>query len=182
MARNRDNTINHIRQAMAGIAKHFATNSTLVLDGTTTATKDVVATLQGAIDAIDAAAAASKAFHDATAAQHAAIAKGNTLLTALKTLVTNQLGSAGSAFGDFGFTNPKRTVPDATTKVVAVAKRTATRAARHTMGPVQKKSVKGAVNVAVTVTPTAAPTPVASSPAVSAPVTGTGGGTPPRTP
>ena len=138
MKLNLVSTINRIRQAMAGIAKHFATTPTLVIDGTTTATKDVVATLQGAIDAIDAAAAASKAFHDATAAQHAAIAKGDTLLTALKTLVTSQLGSAGSVLGDFGFTNPTRTVPDAATKAAAVAKRAATRAARHTMGKVQR--------------------------------------------
>ncbi|HEV3189319.1 MAG TPA: hypothetical protein VGY54_02420 [Polyangiaceae bacterium] len=36
---------------------------------------------------------------------------------------------------------------------MAVAKRKATRAARHTMGHVQKKGVRGAVKVTVTTTP-----------------------------
>jgi hypothetical protein len=156
MKRNMDSTINRIRQAMAGIAKHFASTPTLALGGTQTTTKDAVATLQGAIDSIDAAAAAGKAFHEATAAQHAAIAKGNALLKVLKTLVESQLGSAESVLGDFGFTNPKPAVPDQAAKAAAVAKRAATRAARHTMGKKQRAAIKGTVT-APAATPPATP-------------------------
>jgi hypothetical protein len=141
---NKDKTINKNRQAIAGVQKHFASTPSVVLDGTPTTPKDVIATLQAAIDATDAAASAEKAFHDAVAVQHAAIAKGNALHKALKMLVTNQLGSAESIFGDFGFSTPKRRVPTEATKAAAVAKRGETRKARHTMGSRQKASIKGA--------------------------------------
>jgi hypothetical protein len=140
---NKDKTINNNRQAIAGVQKHFASTSSIVLDGKPTTPNDAIATLQAAIDASDAAASAEKAFHDAVAAQHAAIAKGNAVLRALKMLVTNQLGSSEGIFGDFGFTTPKRQVPNEATKAAAVAKREATRAARHTMGPRQKSKIKG---------------------------------------
>jgi hypothetical protein len=141
--RNRDTTINNNRQAIAGVEKHFGSTQTLVLAGSPTTPNDVIATLKAAIDALDAAVAAEKAFHDATAAQHAAITKGNAVLKALKMLVTNQLGSAEGVLGDFGFQAPKRQVPDEVTKAAAVAKRAATRAARHTTGQRQKAKVKG---------------------------------------
>jgi hypothetical protein len=143
MNTSRDKTINKNRQAIAGVKKHFASTPTLALDGSPTTPKDVIAALQAAIDAVDAAAAAEKVFHDVTAAQHAAIAKGNAVLKALKMLVHNQLGSAEGALGDFGFQAPKRKTPDEATKAAAVAKRAATRAARHTMGKRQKAKVKG---------------------------------------
>jgi hypothetical protein len=145
MKTNRDKTINTNRQAIAGVQKHFATTPTFVLDGTPTTAKDVIATLQGAIDAIDKSATAEKAFHDAVAVQHAAIAKGNALLKALKTLVQNQLGGTEGVLGDFGFKTPARQTPTEATKAAAVAKRAATRTARHTMGTRQKAKVKGAV-------------------------------------
>jgi hypothetical protein len=143
MNTNRDKTINKNRQAIAGVKKHFASTPSLVLDGSPTTPNDVIAALQAAIDAVDAAAAAGKVFHDVTAAQHAAIAKGNAVLKALKMLVNNQLGGAEGVLGDFGFQAPKRKTPDEATKAEAVAKRAATRAARHTMGKRQKAKVKG---------------------------------------
>jgi hypothetical protein len=141
---NKDKTINKNRQAIGGMRKHFAGIPSIVLGGTPTTPADAIATLQGAIDAVDAAATAEKAFHDAVAVQHAAVAKGNALLKALKMLVHNQLGSSEAILGDFGFTRPTRQVPKEETKAAAVAKRAATRAARHTMGKRQKAKVKGA--------------------------------------
>jgi hypothetical protein len=140
---NRDRTINMNRQAIAGVRKHLSGTTTIVLGGTPTTPADVIATLTGVIDGIDAAVAAEKAFHDAVATQHTVIAKGNALLKALKMLVHNQLGSTEGVLGDFGFTSPKRQTPSEATKAAAVAKREATRKARHTMGKRQKASVKG---------------------------------------
>jgi type I site-specific restriction endonuclease len=155
MSTNKDKTINNHRQAIAGVQKHFATTPTLVLDGTPTTPKDVIATLQGAIDAIDTAAAAEKAFHDTVTAQRAAISTGNALLKALKMLVQNQLGSPQGALGDFGFTTRARQTPNEATKAAAVAKRAATRAVRHTMGKRQKANVTGEVHPAPVTPPTA---------------------------
>jgi hypothetical protein len=163
MDANRDKTVNKHRQAIAGIRKHFASAPTIVLGGTPTTPNDVIATLQGSIDAIDAATATEQAFHGAVAAQHAAVAKGSGILTDLKTLVKSQLGSSEGVLGDFGFTSPSRQTPDEATKAAAVAKRAATRAARHTMGKRQKLAVKGDAKGADT-------TPVASAPAPSSAV------------
>jgi hypothetical protein len=74
MKGNKDSIVNKHRQAIGGVQKHFASTSTLVLYGKPTTPKDFVATLQAAIDAIDGAATAEKAFHDAVTAQNAAIA------------------------------------------------------------------------------------------------------------
>jgi hypothetical protein len=145
MKTNKDRTINTHRQAIAGIRKHFASAPSILLGGTSTTPNDAIATLQGSIDAIDAASASAQAFHGAVTAQHAAIAKGTGLLTDLKTLVKSQLGSSEGVLGDFGFTSPSRQTPDEATKAAAVVKRAATRAARHTMGKRQKASVKGSV-------------------------------------
>jgi hypothetical protein len=145
MRANRDKTLNKHRQAIAGIRKHFASAPTIALGGTPTPPNDAIAALQGSIDAVDAASASAHAFHVAVAAQHAAIAKGSGLLTDLKTLVKSQLGSSEGVLGDFGFTSPNRQTPDQATKAAAVAKRAATRAARHTMGKRQKLAVKGDV-------------------------------------
>ncbi len=164
MRTNRDRTINKHRQAIAGIRKHFASAPTIALGGTPTTPNDAIATLQGTIDAVDAANASAHAFHGAVAAQHAAIAKGAGVLTDLKTLVKSQLGSSEGVLGDFGFTSPSRQTPDEATKAAAVAKRAATRAARHTMGKRQRLAVKGDVKGADT-------TPVATAPAPSPAIT-----------
>jgi hypothetical protein len=111
------------------------------------------ATRPGALDSIDKAATTEKAFHDAVTAQHAAIAKGNANLTALKMLVRNQLGGTAGVQGDFGFQTPTRQTPSEETKAAAVAKRKATRAARHTMGKRQKAKVKGQVQPAPATSP-----------------------------
>jgi hypothetical protein len=153
MKTNKNKTINDNRLAIAGVQKHFASTPALLLDGTTMTPKDVIATLQAAIDTIDRSTTAEKAFHDAVAAQNAAIAQGNATLSALKMLVKNQLGSTQ---GDFGFTTPTRQTPSEATKAAAVAKRAATRAARHTAGKRQKATVKGVVAPAPATPPTAA--------------------------
>jgi hypothetical protein len=75
---------------------------------------------------------------------------------------------------DFGLKPRKPNTPlTVQAKAAAAAKRKATRAARHTMGKVQKQDVLGDV-VGVTVTPVIAPKPVAASsaPAASAPAPG----------
>jgi len=148
MNKNRDKILNQHRQAVAGMRKHFASAPTIVLGGTPTTPTEAIATLEGAIHAIDAAVAAKQAFHGAVAEQHAAIAKGNVLLKDLKTLVKSQLGSSESVLGDFGFSSPSRQTPTEATKAAAVVKREATRKARQTMGKRQKANIKGTVPLA----------------------------------
>jgi len=70
---------------------------------------------------------------------------------------------ANAVLNDFGMEIPKVTGPQTLeAKALAKAKRAATRAARHTMGSVQKKAITGNV-VAVTMTPVMAGAPVPST-------------------
>ena len=67
--------------------------------------------------------------------------------------------STPSTLADFGVAPRKARTPLTSSKqAVAVAKRVSTRAARNTMGNVQKKAVKGDVT-SVTLTPVHAPKP-----------------------
>ncbi len=142
---NKDAIINRIRLAIAGIQKYLSGSSALVLDGKSVPTATVLATLTGATTAVDGATTAEKAFHDAVAAQDAAVAAALALLVDLKTLVVNQFGQKGAATADFGFAQATRRTPDAATKAAAVEKRAATRAARGTKGPRAKQAIKGQV-------------------------------------
>jgi hypothetical protein len=162
MGTNKDTLTNRNRQMIAGVQKHWGSTPTIPIDGQPTAPKDVVATLQAANDAIAAAGVAEKAFHDATTAQKAALAKARVLSAGLKVLVKNQLGSSESILNDFGITTRSRQVPTAQTAAKAVVKRAATRAARHTAGPRQKASVHGTVE-------TASPAPAAASAPAASP-------------
>jgi hypothetical protein len=88
------------------------------------------------------------------------------------------LGNSPDALADFGLSARKsRVSPKSETVTAAVAKRKATRAARHTMGKVQKKDVKGAVKVTVTTTPLDRTEPAVVPAAPSGP-TPSGGTTP----
>jgi hypothetical protein len=72
--------------------------------------------------------------------------------------VLNAYGSGSTVLADFGFTAAARKPLTPEQKVARAAKAKATREARHTMGPVQKKKVTGATAAAA-----AAPVPAAST-------------------
>jgi len=169
MKTNKDKLINSLRQAMAGIKKHFASSPAIVLDGASTTPSAVTAIFQAAIDAIDGATVAEKAFHDAVAAQNKAIASARATLAALAKLVKSQLGSSAAILGDFGIPVPTRQVPTQATKAAAV-EREATRKARSTAGKRQKAKVTGESPAAASPTtqpaepaPAAAPAPATTS-------------------
>jgi hypothetical protein len=90
-------------------------------------------------------------------------------------------GNQPDVLADFGLVPRKAPTPlTVEQKAAAAAKRKATRAARNTMGAVQKKKVVGTVT-GVTITPITAPEPIAPVTATpTAPIPGatTGGGTP----
>jgi hypothetical protein len=95
------------------------------------------------------------------------------LLAALVTVVKGSFGNSPDVLADFGVPPKKAPTPlTVEQKAAAAAKRSATRAARHTMGTKQRQAVKGQVT-GITITPHTASPPAAPSPATSAPVTGT---------
>jgi hypothetical protein len=91
------------------------------------------------------------------------------------------LGNAPSTLADYGLAPRKVRAPlTSEQKAAAAAKSAATRAARHTMGTVQKKGVKGNVT-GVVVTPINALSPSASPATGAAAQTASPTGSTPRT-
>jgi hypothetical protein len=118
-------------------------------------------------DDVDAAKAATRA---KLAVEAAATPPVRTLMSALMTYVKAAYAGSPEALADFGISPKPPATPTVEAKAAAVAKRAATRAARHTMGKQQKKAIKGAVT-GILVTPITAAQPTVTAPSSpSAPV------------
>jgi hypothetical protein len=148
---------------MAGIDKHMT--SPITLNGTAYTPAALKVVFQSQITAIDANQALRKQLADGVANAKTLAKTVDNVFQLLRLALIAQYGkNANAILNDYGMTVPK--APGAKTvdaKAIAQAKRTATRAARHTMGPVQKKAVKGHV-VGTTVTPVVAGPPVPEPP------------------
>jgi hypothetical protein len=150
---------------IAGLTKHAATLTSLLIAGASVLTTDFVTTLQARIAAIQAAIAAHAALTAAVAAAHAEIARTAALVSGARQALKIAFSGQPTTLGDFGLMPPKvRTPLTAEEKVAVVAKAKATRAARHTMGSKQKAQVTGT-------SPAPAPAPASTSTAAQAAVT-----------
>lgn len=139
---NQNTTIGLLQKAIAGVQKRFP-NQSFMLGGKAFTTAELVALFQSLIDAMAAAVAAK-------AARAKAVANVKSLKTTvipvhrdLIAFVEATLGRDPTVLADFGEELSQRKTPTAEEKAAAVQKRKSTRAARHTMGSVQKKAVKG---------------------------------------
>jgi hypothetical protein len=172
-----------IRGLIAGTQKHTP-NGSLTLGGATYTAATLVQLLKSLADALDAADAAKAIWEDALKNATDTKAKVEPVVRNYKSWVAVTYKGTPSTLADYGLAPPKAPTPlTAEQKVAAALKRTATRAARHTMSTKQKKKVKGTVPTAAPATSTTASTPiVASGPVASAPSQGTGAGAAPRNP
>jgi hypothetical protein len=139
-------------QAIAGIDKHFGNVTTVTFAGVSLTPTQMKGILQADISSSTKTANDHSAWQQSVKDEHTARVAATTLLRELKAflILTYGAGAVG-ILGDFGFAVPKKlgkTSPK--TKAAAVDKSKATRQARHTMGKVQKKAVKGTVEVPVT--------------------------------
>jgi hypothetical protein len=164
-----------IRSIIAGTQKH-APNGSFTFGSTTYASPALVQLLQGLADSLDEADAARSRWQDALKNANDARTKVLPVLKGYQAWVSVTYSGTPSTLADYGVAPRKAPTPLTTEQqAAAVAKREATRAARHTMGKVQKKGVKGTVTAIVSPSaPTPAVMPVAQSGAVSVPATGTG--------
>jgi hypothetical protein len=143
MKKNRSSLIDRNRKAIAGVHAHYAQAPQIVLGGVPYAPADVVKILQDQIDAIDAAAAAKVAFHQATVAEKAAGATASAVFQALKARVLSDFKAKADVVGDFGLTVPVRRKPAPATVVKANEKRKETRASRHAAGAAAPTTTTG---------------------------------------
>jgi hypothetical protein len=158
-------------QLIAGTANVLTSTPSVVLLGSSYTPAQIASKLQSIVTLrsdVDAAKAATKAKLAAEASQSPAL---RDLMVAFESYLRGAYGSQPDVLAQFGLQPKKvRTPATVAAKAVAVAKRAATRVARHTMGSVQKKAVKGDVTgvVVVPVTSASAPTATPSSPTAPA--------------
>jgi hypothetical protein len=150
------------RSLIAGTHKHLP-NEKLTVGGTTYESAALVQILQSLDNAIAASDEAKAKSKDALKNKNEVHAKVGPVLRAYQSYLFASLGNTPSTLADFGLAPRKeRTPPKVEKLAAATAKRKATREARHTMGPVQKKGVLGNVTNVV-LTPVTAPEPSAAT-------------------
>jgi hypothetical protein len=173
--------VTEVKQLILGTQKHYPTgSSTLQVGGATYTVTALTQLMQDFVDNRTAVTTAEAATKATIAVERAKAPSQLAVIRAFVAFVRGTFGTAADVLADFGLAPPKAHAPlTAEQKAVAVAKRAATRAARHTMGTVQKKGVKGAVNATLVVTPQAGPPPAVTAPA-PAPAPAPAGGTTPH--
>ncbi len=161
-------------QWIAGTNKHLANGAQVMLLGGSFTPVQIAEHLQAIVNLrsdVDAAKALTQA---KLAVETADMSARRPLMDAYVGFVKVAFGNAPDVLADFGLHPRARTPLTVEAKTAAAAKRKATRAARHTAGAKQKKSIKGAVT-GIVVTPITAAQPAASAPGgPSTPATGTG--------
>jgi hypothetical protein len=160
-----------LQSLLAGVQKNIPATSMVDVNGQKLVQSDIVAKLQGWIQLYEqkdaARAAASSA---ATALETAGITQ---FRVAYGEALKQVLGKSSPLLGDFGLALTQRKEPSTETRILAQAKSAATRAARKTMGSVQKKAVKGAGVTSVTIAPNAEPSVVSAGEQASSAVSPT---------
>jgi hypothetical protein len=148
-------------KVIAGIQKNLQGTSSLQLAGTTYSPADLVKLIPSRASQVGAVTAANATWHAAVAAEKELNAKLTTVIQALRQYALNAYGVTSPVLADFGFTATARKPLTPEQKVARAAKAKATRAARHTMGKVQKKTVTG-TTAAAPAAPAPAPAPSAA--------------------
>jgi hypothetical protein len=151
ISREKSSQVAEVKQLILGTQKHYGTGSnTLQVSGATFTVTALTQLMQDFVDnrsAVETAQAAAKAKIEterASAPSQLAVIRG------LVAFVRVTFGTSADVLADFGLALPKARAPlTAEQKAVAVAKRAATRAARHTMGKNQKQAVQTMVVSAV---------------------------------
>jgi hypothetical protein len=146
------------KQLIAGAAKHLGSTTQVMLLGSSNTPADVATTLQSIVTLradVDASKASTKA---KLALEAASMPTLRAYKSAFVSYVMGAYGNSPDVLADFGIQLKRRASSTVDAKAGAVAKRKATRVARHTMGSQQKKAIKGDVT-GVVVTPISAAQP-----------------------
>jgi hypothetical protein len=128
-----------VRQLISGANKHFTPSELLRVGGATITVTELTEIMQRFVDNKDAIATQRAALAARIQAERVAAPSQLAVIRAFETVVRGAFGDAADALADFGLTPPKPRSPmTAEATAVAVAKRAATREARHTMGKNQR--------------------------------------------
>jgi hypothetical protein len=162
-----------------GALQKYFPKKTITLAGKAWSTQALVTAFTNENNAIATSTTAKTAWVKAVATVTADRATNDVLRAALQQAVRVQFGADPSVLGDFGYPHGKRGGASPVTKVLAAAKRLATRKARGTLGSKQRKAISGALTTPqqFSVTLTAAGATVTATPAAATPVSAPNGTT-----
>ena len=168
---NRTTQQDRNRKSIAAIQKYLINLRRCPSPGWPTPRRQFIALLQKDIDLADAASNAKEDLLVAAAAARQQRATMAPIMVGFRAFLENMFTDP-STIAEFGFPPRKRSNSTAEAKTAAVNKRAATRTARHTMGPKQKKDIKGTVAPTEPETPPPAQAPVTPAPVATAPANG----------
>jgi hypothetical protein len=128
-----------------GFQKHASTVPSLLLAGTSVPAATFITTLQARIAARADVASAHAAYLAAVQAERETSGQSDPLLSSARQVLGLMFEGQLETLSEFGL-KPRKVPAPPTPEQVAerVAKNKATRAARHTMGPLQKAKITGA--------------------------------------
>jgi hypothetical protein len=162
-----------VQNLIMGTQKHPPTGS-LTIGGKSFTSASLVQVLQSLADALSAVDVAKANWKGALQKLEETRTAVGPIVSAYQGWVLATYGNAPTSLADYGMTPRKvRTPPSTEQTAQAIAKRQATRVARHTMGTQQKKDVKGTITKIVPAAPSVATAPIASNSVAIAPSQGT---------
>jgi hypothetical protein len=132
-----------LQQLVAGTQKDLPATSTVSVDGQVMKQADIVAKLQGWIELFQQVDATNAPARSAQRALQAADSEMHQFMVLYGQALRTVLGKSNPLLADFGLATTQRKAPTPETHVLAKARAESTRAARGTLGKVQKKAVKG---------------------------------------
>jgi hypothetical protein len=162
----------HDIKLASGSQAHLPGTGTLKIDGTDYTVPQIVQRLDNRVAVLDKATAAHAELKSAVTIEKMDRPAFKQFVTSLTSIVTGMYRNDPKTLADFDIALHKSTKPKVSVKNAAVEKSLATRAARHTMGKVQKKDIKGTPPATTTAPATSAPAPSPSpapAPAAVAP-------------
>jgi hypothetical protein len=164
--RNRPDETAADQRLIDGFNKNGAAIPAMLIAGTTATTKDIIATLQGRIDASREVLSARATWRAAVQADRLEHDRTKAFVSGLRQTLLVAFDGKIDTLADFGLAPRRVHVASPEENVARTRKILATRAARHTKGSRQKAAIKGTVSAG----PTPSGAPVGAAPIVSTPV------------
>jgi hypothetical protein len=138
-----------LRTLEAGIKANLTDVQSIVVVGAPMTIPDITAKIDSFLAAQTNTLNLKNSYHAAVVAEQTTNVAARAFRTQMEGYCITRYGKTNPILSQFGFTPTKSKKSTTAVKAVAVLKVKATRAARHTMGKVQKKAVKGTVDPSI---------------------------------
>jgi hypothetical protein len=141
--RNRNDQSTAERALVAGLIEHAPAVPSLLIAGAWITNRDMVARVQAQLDTAQLAQSTRATWMAAVQAERVERARTKKFVSSLRQALLAAFGEQVDTLADFGLTPHKQHVRTPEEKLAVAAKGSATRAARHTLGPKQRAAIKG---------------------------------------